>query len=351
MPKILWDIAFAANDYARKRVIKGSTQLENNRLKKMQFKSLQSAMDDLRGLAHLNQPFIVEDILFYKFKQTIKFTTKYSLGNCHELACLALYYILTQFKNENIRAEIYDVVGGDHAVLVIGRKENSDPLDPTTWGDDALICDPWSNHVFKASDYLTELKCYSRITMPGRYIHKSIDFDPSIHTLLPHGGYNTTYLRSKNTVDTLVKNFTIKSNKIIKIIEKYQTQIDLEVERLKDKYGIEDQKTRILFTKAKELQHRIKYIQSTIHSVNSNISTDYNEVNLTLSTKLKDLYIESIEAMHFTQSALQKLDEYRNKKSIKTKFMMFFHHPCKTRSYINKAVKQSNKQIRRFLSA
>jgi hypothetical protein len=40
----------------------------------------------------------------------------------------------------------------DHAFLLIGAKENAKAGDIKSWGDEAVVVDPWFNHVMKAKD-------------------------------------------------------------------------------------------------------------------------------------------------------------------------------------------------------
>lgn len=49
------------------------------------------------------------------------------------------YYCLTH----GIPAERFELSNASHQFVVIGRKKGSDPKDPSTWGPDAMICDPW----------------------------------------------------------------------------------------------------------------------------------------------------------------------------------------------------------------
>jgi hypothetical protein len=63
-------------------------------------------------------------------------------GNCGELAAIAFMYL----EEEGVRPLDYMVFTApsyDHVWLVIGRAAGSRVLDLSTWGEDAVWCDPW----------------------------------------------------------------------------------------------------------------------------------------------------------------------------------------------------------------
>lgn len=86
---------------------------------------------------------------------------KYSVGNCTEIALIAMEYIATH--DDKISAELFEIAGGDHVFLVVNRDPKSDSHDPLTWGDSAYICDPWANKVYPAKEYLKELKNFQNL--------------------------------------------------------------------------------------------------------------------------------------------------------------------------------------------
>lgn len=70
-------------------------------------------------------------------------------GYCRELSHLAKSEIESKFKNIKVEVVSLDY----HCLLVIGRKENSDPNDIETWGANAVMCDPWARKVYPASKF------------------------------------------------------------------------------------------------------------------------------------------------------------------------------------------------------
>ena len=76
-------------------------------------------------------------------------------GTCFYQTSLAFYYLLGQ-KNQNklkCRFEYFNMDGGSHHFIVVDRLAHSCITDPSSWGNHAVICDPWAKHVFPASEY------------------------------------------------------------------------------------------------------------------------------------------------------------------------------------------------------
>lgn len=70
------------------------------------------------------------------------------VGNCAEYSMMA--FAEMHRLNFGIRAEIVRIEKGDHAFLVLGREEKSELNNPSTWGNDAVICDSWAGEVYQA---------------------------------------------------------------------------------------------------------------------------------------------------------------------------------------------------------
>lgn len=68
-------------------------------------------------------------------------------GNCQEQACVAA----VRLKEKGVQN--VEVMGKpNHAFVVIGRDPNSDPSNPSTWGNKAVVCDPWYEEFYSAKD-------------------------------------------------------------------------------------------------------------------------------------------------------------------------------------------------------
>jgi hypothetical protein len=98
---------------------------------------------------------------------------KYSIGNCMEMAAAAFVYLLK--SHPDVKVDIFRIDGGDHGFVVIGRDFNSDPTDPTTWGEHALICDTWSKESFPVSQ-INKLKDFNGgVTVDGYPVLRDLD--------------------------------------------------------------------------------------------------------------------------------------------------------------------------------
>lgn len=93
---------------------------------------------------------------FRAWKREIKGAKMHSAGNCGELSNLALNFL----RKNNVNAESFKIVNGDHAFVVINRKPNSDPNNPADWGDEAIICDPLLGCCYSAKEIFSKLKCH-----------------------------------------------------------------------------------------------------------------------------------------------------------------------------------------------
>lgn len=68
-------------------------------------------------------------------------------GNCQEQACVAA----VRLKEKGVQN--VEVMGKpNHAFVVIGRDPKSDASNPSTWGDKAVVCDPWYEEHYSAKD-------------------------------------------------------------------------------------------------------------------------------------------------------------------------------------------------------
>ena len=103
------EIAKAANNHAREQIIHGSTQLEDNELSDIYFNALRKAVHtDIRPLIEELIDPIEEHPILRNYESNIALTSKYSLGNCHELALQALDYVLNN-ASDNLSAEVYSI--------------------------------------------------------------------------------------------------------------------------------------------------------------------------------------------------------------------------------------------------
>jgi hypothetical protein len=99
-------------------------------------------------------------------------------GNCAIMANVA-----TIIGNSLCSVEKISIENGDHAACVIGRDPNSSKTDYTTWGENAVICDPWSSACFAATEVPSHLFNYKNVSQDGR--HPVVEqYDSSQHLLI-----------------------------------------------------------------------------------------------------------------------------------------------------------------------
>lgn len=68
----------------------------------------------------------------------------YGCGNCGEQSAIAFVYLRRQ---KTFPLDWMEVNNYQHAFVIIGRAPRSDTRNPATWGDEAVICDPWRDIV------------------------------------------------------------------------------------------------------------------------------------------------------------------------------------------------------------
>ncbi len=200
-------MANTAVEYARSQILKIFTSLETNNLSEDRKIALLRGTHGsiapkfegvgVRDLTHEVRESIekMNDaphvLALQELKQINTITSKYSLGNCYELALQSLEYILEAYPN--MRAELYSIRNGDHVFLVLNRAYYSKPHLPETWGESAVICDPWANKSYSAREAYGTLKNYYRDRKRQR---NTIEyFNPKKHRLTPDDDMNTDVLR------------------------------------------------------------------------------------------------------------------------------------------------------------
>jgi len=96
-------------------------------------------------------------------------STLMQAGNCAGQAAVARMYLRERgvFNVDYVYLE-----NGDHVFLIIGRAKNSNIEDPTTWGENAVICDPWANTCYLNNHVEAKLDTILRDADYGRFDSK-----------------------------------------------------------------------------------------------------------------------------------------------------------------------------------
>ncbi|QBR83742.1 hypothetical protein E3983_04850 [Legionella israelensis] len=328
--------AIAAKEYARERILQGSTQLSNNEIPLWRTLHHMDGISTKRNLAkNTSRNLSLEsDPYVRSFEADILISNKLSIGNCGELAYQALDYFLTE---TDFRAEVYHIVNGDHVFLVVNRDPNSDPAKPETWGSEAFICDPWANKVFNASDYQSELKNYygnSGFEAP-RYepyaeLCNTEAFNPEKHSLAPTKNINTDYLRKHRKTENLKTEFEAG----IEALKIYTSKLEALHRKLVEKYGENDTKAVVMANKIT----RLNRVQSSLKNGFEKVQnvTSYREV----STKLHRLHRKfdsALNSIHFDHEESNALFARRDNKSTRGKLMKAFDIPSNTEKKVKSA--------------
>jgi hypothetical protein len=102
---------------------------------------------------------------------------EHKIGNCSEYTFIGMYLI--QRSKLDMRVEVFSITNGDHVFLVLNRAPLSDSKQFTTWGSQAIVCDPWSGATYPASDIPKKLHDFKPV---GNY-NILTNFNPSYHKL------------------------------------------------------------------------------------------------------------------------------------------------------------------------
>ncbi|MBA3660963.1 MAG: hypothetical protein H0W64_04500 [Gammaproteobacteria bacterium] len=159
-----------------------------------------------------------QDIAYHFLQSKTDLYEKKGMANCGIMSFIALKKLIEK-NGTSIPAEVYNVQNGDHAILIIDRDPQSDPLQPKTWGPHAVVCDTWSGEVYPLT-FLNEKLLTFRIQLMKHKITNEIgvfhfltSYNPNYHRLsycLSIGQHN--YLPVRN--DTMLLRLQFAVNKL-----------------------------------------------------------------------------------------------------------------------------------------
>lgn len=344
--------AESAKNYARGQITDIYNLVENNDLAPQAFIRLEDRYKESRNrikaiaeqIANESLPRLQMDDVVCEHEIMLSVTEETKIGNCEELARHALEYFATHSQS-SVRAEIFKLGRGDHVFVVIGRKKDSRPGRPATWGPDAYICDPWRNEIFPASEYETKLKNFSAVMLINGGVRFEVEeFNVYKHQLIAKPGLNTDYLKAKRDIQVLRQNFDIHIVKRREILETYLVSLKKTFERLSDTYGQENSKVIALQQKMTEINLNIDKIDKLVTRTKENhvIEDDYFTLKTTFEktlNKVEELYKNS---MSLAESGL--LFSYNNEHTLKTRLSMFFNLPSNSQKELEKAVEEARSQ-------
>ncbi|ASQ46728.1 hypothetical protein [Legionella clemsonensis] len=340
------EAAHLANKYAREFIIEGATQLVNNFYPIEKKESLSHAAKAIREKSQEIVSSRLEfDYYIYEFYQSIECSKKYSIGNCNELAELALDYIAHYAPH--VDAEVFQLLGGNHVLLVVGRLKGSDPEKPETWGQNAYICDPWSNEVYPASEYLSRTKNYYQ--KYDKDLDDNIncieDFNPSKHTFKPIRNYNTDYIRKFNSNEHIAgvyELFQKKQQMIIAAAVNLERAFINTSNKLEKKYGLSHEKCQIVQNKIHQLRTVTEQLTSDFAKPIDE-STNYYEIISALDRTLRHSIKTYLKAAEITNEEAMTLAKPVKPKGHSSRF---FRTNYEVISKVNEALEESNRSLK-----
>jgi len=108
-----------------------------------------------------------------QFESIIQCAKENFIGNCQELALLAMEYC---FRYDHLSCELFKIEGKDHVFLIINRTDTDNEQWP--YGPNAVICDPWVKKCYPAT--LSNMQQNLEFIEADNNIAK---YDPRQHTL------------------------------------------------------------------------------------------------------------------------------------------------------------------------
>ncbi|OCH99478.1 hypothetical protein A8135_07295 [Legionella jamestowniensis] len=344
-------LANHAKDYACSQIVHGCSQIENNELPVEYFEALNNAvLKQLRALINQTRtdPYnlLADDI--YDYEKTILFSSKYSLGNCYELAFQAMDYFVTTNQVALTNLEVLSIDGekGDHIFLVVGRDPNSNINDITSWGPEAVICDPWSKQVYPASDYQEKLKTfYRRYNKDGTKTNCIMDYDPTVHTL--NVILNNHQLKSSLSKSALKENYASELNLIEWALNNHRSKLEARNEHLIKKYGQEDEKHKILEQKLMNVNNVLNMLHSLRAAIpDTKEESDFRKFHSVLRKNLHQIFENIQEIVNLAPEERKALSVYRHPHNIMSRIRTFANVSPPT----EKTIKEANETLVKNLS-
>lgn len=244
-------IAQQSADYANTKITQSSNKTPNNEIDDTLVEKWKNVRNKFKYKHHYFR-FIRNKENVAKFETEVTLSAKNKIGNCQVLTFQSLDYILNNYPT--ICAEAYWIDGGDHAFLVLNRKPYSDPANPDTWGDNAVICDPWANEhqVYPSAEYKTKLRNFC-LNLEKRKLGTE-PFNPRKHKLKPYTGFSTQALGDVINLENLQKKFFTSLDKMKRLMKEYKEKLENEEQRLDKKYGQSDKKTKMIKNKINKIE-------------------------------------------------------------------------------------------------
>lgn len=149
-PSLVENLIYAkeAVNYTLVALPLGASNVKDAKIDRKIMESIRKEVDETIGKRHVYST--EAELNLVKANTRIQLAESTGIGNCHEHTLVALNYLRKIKGFEAV--EPVCISNNDHAFLVIGRDPASKLSDVHTWGDSAVICDPWGHRYFPAVD-------------------------------------------------------------------------------------------------------------------------------------------------------------------------------------------------------
>lgn len=246
------------------------------------------------------------------FHRRLEASESYGIGNCGEQASVALDFLSRGFSA--INAEQFEIPGLDHTFVILGRKKGSKLSDPSTWGNNGVVCDPWSGKVFKALPYETQFEKHMkgfrsrRNPTDGRFHDREISFSSLIHHIKRVGKEFTSEFIQKHRrrhLNQIVSIFTKRMDSLQYATSEYLSTLESTHKRLLEKYGEDNSKVAILDEKIKAMRPILARI--SLASSREAVAGGYREARKALEAELRTAFQAVSDTMRFSREEKREL--------------------------------------------
>lgn len=323
--KPVTDVMNEAIHYARSHIIKGYTQLDYNHLNSRKQRQLKAGVTAIRD--HIDEPYTTKidtNAIIERLDQVKTKTSHYSLGNCQELAELALVYIGDTYLG--IEAELYTIANGDHVFIVINRDPKSDPEIPATWGKNAYICDPWANIAYPAREFRDKLRDFSYKFDGQRVTNFTKELEPYQFLTTPKG-YDTNTWRSRNKplyINSMKDAYKNQLEKMLVAVKALHQRFQKLLKSTPQRNTVERARHRMIgdrIFRILDFYERICALQS---ESTANLPGTYDAAKSFLQNRLAKLIEELSILSKFNSAEISALYGVKNANSLKAKAYRFF---------------------------
>lgn len=243
------------------------------------------------------------------------------------------------------------ITNGDHVFVVLNRAKSSLIHRPETWGDEAVICDPWSNQVYPVAMLPSRLKNFFR----GKYLDVNFieAYNKNIHVLDTMGHYNTTFLREAQkkhgSTEYLIWHFKDKLIKLLQLLREHTTQLKTELQRLHSQYGDEDAKVMIMRAKISEINHESRNIVNECNQlIHDARHMRFPVANKLFNAQSKKTHHKIETIIQFSPEEQAILFQHRGSQ-FKTDLMTFFKVKPQTQTVIDGILAKTTQSLSRKL--